>query len=346
MAKKTKRVVKRKKTVIRPKTKKRKTSKRKALHVFSQIYKDFIAFYKACWKAWYKTWSSPKFSRVTWLGASAAVIGVLLLGILVKSGPQFHTVIKDHQLSKLFKQSENLPTNERVAFWSHQLMKNPRLLSSLEPGPKIDDSAPVFPQKYDCTTFVETIGGLVKSTDGSDLSHQIVSIRYLKGRTAYLYRNHFPEADWIPNNERAGNLKDITVSLAGKAGIVASWVHKDINKLAWFKKQHVDVDLRSLASSDTVPVELPYLPLNKLSKALKSIPQGSIVNIVRKDSSKMPVLISHQGFLIWKEGQPYFRHASNGHEIAEVPFLTYMEKVQRSSRWKVLGINVNQFNGS
>lgn len=329
---------------IRPR--KARTQKHQILN-FSVHLKSIQRYWKTCWKAWWKTWSSPSFSKLVWFAPTAIVLILLIGGILVKTTPSHPINNAPKKLTKLYKDVQNLSTSEKVVFWSEKLLAKPELLSDLSPGPKIQDTAPVFPPSYDCTTFVETVGGLARSQDAQRLADSIISIRYHYGRTTYLNRNHFPEADWVPNNERAGILKDITVSVAGRAGIVASWAHKEIDKLAWFKSQDAKLDSRALASvsihDGKVDVELPYIPTSKLKKMTAHIPQGAIINFVREDRKDKPVLISHQGFLIWKGGKPYFRHASAKKQITEVPFFTYVRSMNQG-RWKLLGLNINQFN--
>lgn len=242
----------------------------------------------------------------------------------------------------MFETASAKPIGERIAFWSENILSNPYLLAPLGTGPNVNDTAPVFPRAYDCTTFVETIGALARSRDGSDLADQVIAIRYHDGMPSYENRNHFPEADWIPNNIASGLLTDITVRVARDSGVMAGFAHKDIDKLAWFKSKGTANRVVASQENKVMTVEVPYVPLNHMLEAAKKIPQGAVLNVVRVNRSRYPVLISHQGFLIWKNGKPYFRQASRNRELREEPLADYIESMS-GLPWKVLGFNVDTF---
>ena len=278
--------------------------------------------------------------------AMPALLVALVLAALLKPKAQYPINLTSAKLISLFQQAQSQDVKDRIAFWSERLLRDPNLLAPLGAGPEINDTAPLFPHGYDCTTYVETVGALSRSDDGQALADKIISIRYKSGKISYGNRNHFPEADWIPNNVRSGVLDDVTVKVAGKAGFMASFANKDIDKVAWFKAQKNEHAKRAIASTDTDPVtvKLAYLPVDKIMSALQHIPQGAIINVVRESKDRYPVLISHQGFLIWKKGVAYLRHASRQKEISEIPFEQYVRNA-RSMPWRVLGFNVNLFRG-
>lgn len=290
--------------------------------------------------------SAPKWKKYAWL---LPVTLVASAGFLFSQrGPASHPVpYSSARLNTLFDQEQSeQDVRERVAFWSLTLLENPELLSALGPGPKINDSAPIFPSQFDCTTFVETVGALAQSTSSRELADRIIRIRYRNSKISFENRNHFPEADWIPNNESAHILRDITTEIARESGYIVSFVNKDIDKQAWFKTHSApNRNFASVDPADTldeVTVKLPYLPINRMASTLKNIPQGAIVNIVRENSDRHPVLISHQGFLIWKDGVAYFRHASRNKPITELPFKNYIQTL-KDPDWKILGFNVNSY---
>lgn len=282
------------------------------------------------------------FSKYAWV-----VPVVLLFGIVTlwnRGAVQYPMTTMSARLSAMFQKAQHMNRGERIAFWSAALYKNPALLSVLAPGPKIPDTSPLFPNGYNCTTYVETVGALARSESGADLADKLISIRYRKGEISYMTRNHFPEADWIPNNERAGNLEDITKDVAKESGVVAKYAHKDIDKVTWFRQQDNVNASRAIASmsDETVPVDLAYVPLTSVKSVVGHVPQGTVINVVRMDMKRKPVLITHQGFLIWKNNVPYLRHASSFKEIKEVPLTQYLEGLKKMP-WPVLGLNFNQY---
>lgn len=273
------------------------------------------------------------------------IVGALVLFTTRKNVVSHPVALTSAKLISLFQRAEAQSVPDRIAFWSENLLKDPYLLSALGSGPAIEDTVPVFPRHYDCTTYVETVGALARSRSGEELADRIISIRYRDNKTTYEARNHFPEADWIPNNEQAGNLKDITVRVARSAGFVASFATKDIDKLAWFKAQATAQRvIATEVENKNVTARVPYLPIDKMEAALEHVPQGAVINVVRESKDRYPVLISHQGFLVWKNGEAYFRHASRNRQITELPFKSYL-KTMRDMPWKVIGFNVNTFEG-
>lgn len=282
---------------------------------------------------------------VAWaLPAFFLAVGLLMMA---RTSVKYPITLTSAQLIRSFEEAKVKDTEERIAFWSEKLLHKPTLLGVFGRGPDINDTAPLFPPGYDCTTYVETVGALSRSENGTDVADKLIQIRYKNGRVSYRDRNHFPEADWIPNNEDAGNLRDITLRVARKSGILASFAYKDIDKYTWFKAQRTvegDRAVAAVAMEDQKPVSvrLPYIPLEHMKTVVENIPQGSVINVVRENRKSHPVLITHQGFLIWKKGVPYFRHASSFREITEVPFTEYL-KTLKAMPWRVVGFNIDQY---
>jgi hypothetical protein len=345
------------KKVVKKKVKKAVARVRKThAHDWEVAFKKMWAETSTWWsKAWKPTRKpsgrsahhyNDRWMKVGWF----VPVVLLVVGAILMMKPKSRYVLNvtSAKLVGLFDRTKQMKTGDRVAFWSEQLFHDPNLLSTLGAGPEINDTAPLFPHGYDCTTFVETVGALSESNAGAELADNLIKIRYRDGVIGFATRNHFPEADWIPNNETAGVLKDITVQIARKAGFMAAFARKNIDKVSWFKHQKNESAQRYLASlggsSATAAVQLPYLPLDQVMSALQHIPNGAIINVVRESKDRFPVLISHQGFLIWKNGVAYFRHASRNKEIRETPFNKYLKEA-RAMPWKVVGFNVNTFTG-
>lgn len=280
-----------------------------------------------------------------------AIVACVGLALLLKPGKnsKMPLLVTSAELQSLFHKADAKNTvGDKVAFWAEQLLKKPGLLAPLGTGPKVNDVAPLIPEKFDCTTYVETVGALSKSGTPVDFFDRLVSIRYKDGDVAYETRNHFPEIDWIPNNLSAGNIEDITKDVASKAGIQAQTVTKKIYKMKWFHAQKNRFANRIVAQADStnaaVPAEVNYISLDQMKEAIKHVPQGAVLNIVRNNRPQQPVLITHQGFLIWKSGKPFFRHVTREREVVEVPFWDYVSKMKHMP-WTVLGFNINTYRG-
>ena len=120
--------------------------------------------------------------------------------------------------------------------------------------------------KFDCTTYVETVIALSNSSNIEDFERHMRQIRYRDGLVGFVTRNHFPSLDWIPNNIRAGYLKDVTSKVA-KAPHNVQIASSSINKKDWYKKVHnsqLDVFLDSNPHEDSIKAHLPYLSYDKI----------------------------------------------------------------------------------
>lgn len=253
-----------------------------------------------------------------------------------------------------FKQNASRPIQDRIAYWSKGLAEEARAikepLRTVISGFEIADSAPLLPESDDCTTFVETVIALARSRGAEEFLGKLLAVRYRDGRPSFGNRNHFPEADWIPNNQRAGILSDITQEVALSAGVRTLIATKVIQKSAWLseqlRKRKVGRELASSADSSwntSSKVSIAVISLSDLDRVIDKLPGGAVINIVREDRPSRPVLITHQGFVIRERGEALLRHASSGGKIHSIPLRGYLEQLSASSRggWKVIGINLN-----
>lgn len=289
-----------------------------------------------------------------------AALGALVVFCLLALWTGFQPLARDPaslhspnaQLQSMFRSADELNRGERISMWSSALRDNPKLLSWLEDASARvkNDNAPYIPEAFDCTTFVETVAALARSSSPRRVADNIIAIRYKDGEPSWFTRNHFPEADWIPNNVDAGILRDITASVARRAGLHERTVSKVIHKKRWFEAQADYPARRTVASRgvmgaprapEDVSVTLPYIPLENVQQAIEHVPTGTVVNIVHADSGSKPVLISHQGFIVKRNGKAYFRHARRTHGIKDSPFASYMRS-QAGRSWRVVGINLNE----
>ncbi|SBS36094.1 hypothetical protein MSP8887_02527 [Marinomonas spartinae] len=223
---------------------------------------------------------------------------------------------------------------------------------------------------FDCMTYVEAVLAGVMSHSKQSFGPKLVDIRYKHGKVSFITRNHFPSADWFPNNK--GKLVEATYRVSGKATKIASAL---INKRAWYhhftldniqdgdlditQRQHLLAKLRRESNKmPTKMVHLPYVPLTDLfvktaphhikvnTALLKRIPDGSIISMVRpnwpiKDRIGTNMNVSHMGFAIRKQGQLYFREASEiKGKIVDVNFVQYLYYYYRESK-TLKGFNVH-----
>ncbi len=256
-----------------------------------------------------------------------------------------------------FQKAHSLSLADKMNFWSSMIEKDPRFSHQLRDfvkNEKLNDTAPIFPEKFDCTTYVETVAALSRSATPKELLSRLLEIRYRDGQPSFEGRNHFVEADWIPNNEKSQVLKDITMTLAASSQVQVEFQEKTLHREKWLsaqlRKNGAD---RSIASTSNQVMEskIPYLPLEDLSKMMDQIPDGAVVNFVRESSPRHDVLVSHQGLLFrTPSGEMMLRHASTGGRVRTESLNHYVSVLKRHNkkrrRWGWAGVNVVQINSS
>ena len=255
-------------------------------------------------------------------------------------------------------QAKKPPLWKRIEVFSHIYLGVPYQRGPLGEGPAgaFDTDPLISLQKVDCVTFIEQVLAMSFSRDLDSAEQVLRRIRYRDGVVRYKSRNHFAEADWLPNNIAAGFLEDITAKVAGADVRVAS---RTVDKAAWYEAKTTasleGVELQSLAEGEKArlaealreagmdvpaqPVSLPYLPMSALPKHLDALPSGAVLSLVREDQPDAPVLVSHQGLLVRHGGETFFRHAVQDEAVKDSPLLEYFYKYFNSS-WRLCGLNV------
>ena len=246
---------------------------------------------------------------------------------------------------------------QRVEAISELFLGVPYKLGSLGEGPdgEFDRDPLIRFDAFDCTTFVETVMALALNSDLNSATRTLQKIRYKDGQIGYATRNHFIELDWVPNNLRAGYLRDITSDVAGRNAVK---VHKTISKRRWYlrksvvsieggftkdEKQHLVSKLRHLG--ERLPDQratLTVLPLKALPQALAHIPSGTIANLVHADRRDRGTIVSHQVFLIRKSDGWYMRHAASHKAVEDDPI--HILGRYKDLRWRLIGLNLDVLN--
>lgn len=204
--------------------------------------------------------------------------------------------------------------NELVAFYADRLLGTPYVAHTLEGD---EELLTINIDELDCTTFVETLYALARTTMNGryswlDYAANLENVRYRNGEMGdYSSRLHYI-SEWILNNATRGNLKEVTPDLPH-----ANYLIKTID----FMTNHKD-SYRSL-KDDSAMVEkikgyemalrnhrMPYLKKSWLGdKAVKAaLRDGDFVGLVTKIEG---LDISHLG-IIHKDdkGEIYLLDAS------------------------------------
>ncbi len=297
-------------------------------------------------------------SRAMRAGAFAAAAAMLVgASVLAAASPRGHfkapssTHIQD-ELRRIHLEAASLP--QRVEAVSALFLGAPYKLGALGEGPggAFDRDPLIRFDAFDCTTFVETVMALALDSDLDAATRTLQQIRYHDGQIGYATRNHFIEADWVPNNVRAGYLRDITADVAGRNAVT---VHKTISKRKWYgrkspasiegnftreERQQLVSKLRQLGERlPDARATLTVLPIKALPQALAHIPSGTIANLVHADRRDRGTLVSHQVLLIKKSDGWYLRHAALGKGVEDDPIGRLGR--YRDLRWRLVGLNLD-----
>lgn len=203
--------------------------------------------------------------------------------------------------------------NDLMLFYGEKLLGTPYIAHTLE-GEKEDLTINI--DELDCTTFVETLIALTKSTlDGRlswrDYANNLESIRYRKGiMDGYGSRLHYI-SEWIMDNTARGNVREITMDLPR-----SNYEIKTLN----FMTNHLDsypALKDSVNYSKVKKAEIGFrshrYPIIKknglLYKDMRTVfKDGDIIAI----TTKMEGLdVSHMGIIKIVNGAPHLLHASS-----------------------------------
>jgi len=252
----------------------------------------------------------------------------------------------------------------RIEAISAKYLGTPYLLDPLGEGPggAIDRDPLIRFDAFDCQTYVETVIAEVRANSAEQVVDELRLIRYQGGVVDFGKRNHFPDADWIPNNVALGIVTDIGATIAGGRPLKVARTY--ITRRAWFvnladnpTQQHNDYlkthteargELRRLAAiaSDST-ARISYIPKEALSdeSLLERIPSGSLIFIIRPHTSMFGRVgslqnIAHMGFAIRRGERLMYRHASSGaaKSVIDIGLASYLRIAARSKSFDGIAV--------
>jgi hypothetical protein len=261
------------------------------------------------------------------------------------------TQASDEIVKQLISLSQNDPIQRRIEIQSAALLNLPYLEGALGEGTKGRyDQNPLYRFDYfDCETYVDTVMALALAKNLPDFKSKINKIRYKQGSVSFTQRNHFPSADWIPNNKRNGYIHELSYLIAGQKTRMTktqinlrSWYDNltaDRIRIPYLSFQEKEARLFQLkkegeALYGSKRVSISYIPVFDLlqnSVLRQKIPTGSLIFFVGHDSylsSRIgtPMNVLHMSFAIWNNGQLYCRMASSkAGRVLDVLFPDYLK---------------------
>ncbi len=202
------------------------------------------------------------------------------------------------------------------------------------------DSDPRFQlAPVDCVTFVESTLALALAGTLDQAKRWMDRLRYSGTKIGFARRNHFMLSSWLPHLKRQRVLRDITRSIGEGENLVHNY--DDINWQA-IAERYLPKKFDEMRRPQGV-VELPLLDLETLEKNLEKIPNGTILLLARVHRPRIPVRISHLGFVIHqKSGRTIFRHASQEGwgRVVDEDLVRYLRRLDERSKWAIEGVNL------
>mgnify|MGYP001355077604 CR=1 FL=1 len=191
----------------------------------------------------------------------------------------------------------------------------------------------------DCVTFVESTLAMALSGTLDQAKRWMDRLRYSGTRIGFARRNHFMLASWLPHLKRQRVLRDITRSIG--EGKTLTHNYDEVNWAA-ISDRYLPKKFDQMRRPEGV-AELPLLDLDTLEQNLESIPNGTVLLLARVQRPRIPVRISHLGFVIHqKSGRTIFRHASQEGwgRVVDEDLIRYLRRLDERSKWAIEGVNL------
>ena len=204
--------------------------------------------------------------------------------------------------------------NELISFYAQKLLGTPYVAHTLE-GDK--EKLTINIDELDCTTFVETLLALAKTTMNErttwrEYAMSLEQIRYRQGNmNGYSSRLHYM-SDWVIDNNARGNITEVTAEFPRADSIVKTinfmTKHKDS-----YKSLKDDPDMVKKIKSVEIGYRQHKYPVIKKSQlrhknVKKTFMDGDVIFLVTKIDG---LDVSHLGIIKFVDGDPHLLHASS-----------------------------------
>lgn len=248
---------------------------------------------------------------------------------------RFHCANDTTKISELLRrgyESGIKDANQLVAQYGEWLMGTTYVAHTLE-GDK--EMLTINIDELDCTTFVETLYALTRTTlsgrySWRDFAHNLEAIRYRGGNiNGYASRLHYI-SDWIIENTYRGNIKEFTPELDGVQYMVKNidFMSKNRNKYpaladdATFQKiKGTEIGYRNH--------RFPYFKVdfNSQKRMKKVVRTGDFVAIVTNIKG---LDVQHMGVIVMKDDVPYLLNASSVGKKVQIEEIDLADYIRRN----------------
>ncbi len=240
------------------------------------------------------------------------------------------------------------PLARRVEFWSRAFLGTPYRADPLGEGPGSGPDPDPFIdyRRVDCLTFVQTVMALSFAEAPEDVAWYLRILRYVDGRVTFSHRYYTMAKGWYLGMQNLGLLEDVT-ELVGRGK--TRYAVLDLSKrTSWSTRDRERFALLGTLAPRGL-ARMAYVGLDEIARSRASLPEVSLLQIVREPSPESPYLVSHVGFLLRTEERLIFRHASRSPQRRHVEDRSLSEYVsevaafyQKRGERKFLGFNVGR----
>ncbi|MDV3000633.1 MAG: hypothetical protein N5P05_002239 [Chroococcopsis gigantea SAG 12.99] len=188
--------------------------------------------------------------------------------------------------------------------------------------------------QFDCVLFVETVLALSRNMASGqyqyqDLARQITNLRYRDGKIdGYCSRLHY-FSDWIDDNQKRGNVKNITARLGGiKLNKKLNFMSGHRQVYSQLKNNDINYECIKTVENNLDRLELTYIPTAKIKSIYNYLQPGDIIGVV----TAIPGLdTTHTGLIYSQGNQRGLIHASPAGSVTIAPDLqNYIKNVDRA----------------
>jgi len=228
---------------------------------------------------------------------------------------------------------------ERATWAAGQLRGMPYGESPLGEGQGRDPDPRFRLDRFDCTSLVETALALGAARSVAEATPLLDGIRYAAA-PGFETRNHYVEAQWLPDLAAEGWIADVTAAVGGDATTVVTVRHgrADWRDEARRGKLVAGLDPDRMPDGES---PLPLVPLGQVMAVAPQIPSGTIVLVAREERKGRPSLVVHMGIVVVDgRGERVVRHASRDlGRVVDERLERFVARYERQQRWPVQGFS-------
>lgn len=267
--------------------------------------------------------------------STVLLVASVWLNALAVANVRFHNEATDTtRINEILIETEAMKfkdNGERTAYIAQKFLGTPYVAGTLEGQPEL---VTVNLDELDCTTFVDMVLAMSYTvgegrTSWRDFVYNLERMRYRGGEAdGYGSRLHYV-CDWVVDNIHRGNIEDAT-RLFPRTNYVTRSIdfmstHRDkypalADSAEYERIKNVEIGYRSHRFPYIKTIDLPA----KETKA--AFRDGDAVALV---TNMKDLDVTHMGFVIKINGEPYLLHASSTDgkvEISQKPLSDYMKR--------------------